>query len=116
MVITFMGICIDVKRGNLWNNLNIKKKHYLVIYYIDVQFTGILIQPYAFSMTSTLIQTIERKYISDVIFWMEIYALGFVIFNFFHRVGRLVERRAAFFDKNFIVSIYAKLHNCQSMA
>lgn len=97
---------------NLWNNLE-DKKHYLVIYYImhTISIVGILIQPYAFSMIINIIQMNKENMISDVIFWMEIYALGFVIFNFFHRVGRLVERRAAFFaKKNFIVSIYAKLH------
>lgn len=90
------------------------EKWKIIVYYIlhVISIIGTLLQPYAFSMIINALQKNTNTLISDIIFWLLIYLLGFLIFNVFHRIARIIERGVAFrARKRFSISIYKKLES-----
>lgn len=86
----------------------------IVVYFMFhvVSVFGLLVQPYAFSMIINTLQKNSIHLISQVLFWLGIYALGFAVFNVFHRAARLKERYVAFkAKKRFLVSTYGILQS-----
>ena len=95
----------------LWANAKEKKSRIPVYYCFHViSIMGVLLQPFAFSMMVNELQMNRQFMIKRVIFWMGMYAGGFLIFNIFHRSARIIERDIAFYAKrNFIIDIYGVL-------
>lgn len=98
---------------NLWKYAE-QERWKIVIYYIFhmISILGVLTQPYAFSMIINALQKNEETLIAQVLFWLEIYIIGFVIFNVFHRAARFLERYVAFQSKKkFILNTYEMLQS-----
>lgn len=90
------------------------EKWKIILYYIlhMIAIVGTLLQPYAFAMIINTLQENPKTLLSDIVFWLFIYLLGFLIFNIFHRVARILERGVAFrARKRFTLSIYKKLES-----
>lgn len=87
-------------RGERWK---------IIVYYIFhiISIFGLLCQPSAFAMIVNALQKQEDDMIKNVLFWLGIYVLGFIVFNLFHRSARFMERYVAFrAKKRFIIDIY----------
>ena len=86
----------------------------IIIFYIlhIISLLGLLGQPYVFGQIFNVLQKNSGDVMGDVTFWIGIYILLFAVFNIFHRLGRHIEQRVAFRNRQvFINKLYAKLLN-----
>ena len=86
----------------------------IVIFYIlhIISILGLLGQPYVFGQIFNVLQNNNDNLMSDITFWGSIYILLFCVFNIFHRLGRHIEQRVAFRNRQtFINKLYDKLLN-----
>ena len=86
----------------------------IAIYYVFhfISILGVLCQPYAFAMVINVLQENQRDVIHQVVYWLGVYVLGFIVFNIFHRSARFIERYVAFrAKKSFYLSIYDVLQS-----
>lgn len=86
----------------------------VVIFYLlhIISMMGILGQPYVFGQIFNVLQNNNDTIIVDLMYWVGIYVILFIVFNVFHRLGRHIERRVAFRNRQaFINKLYDKLLN-----
>ena len=89
-------------------------KFKIIVFYIlhIISLLGLLGQPYVFGQIFNVLQKNSGDVMRDVTFWIGIYILLFAVFNIFHRLGRHIEQRVAFRNRQvFINKLYAKLLN-----
>lgn len=97
----------------LWHYAG-KEKWKIVVYLLShtCSLLGVLIQPYAFAQVFNVLQRNESDLFSQVLLWLGLYALGFFIFEVFHRIGRFLERRVAFrCRQRFTSDMYRRLYH-----
>lgn len=88
------------------------RKFLIVLFYIlhIISMLGLLGQPYVFAQIFNVLQNNADNLVSDINFWIGIYVVLFFVFNIFHRLGRHIEQRVAFKNRQaFINDLYNKL-------
>ena len=86
----------------------------IVIFYIlhFISLLGVLGQPYAFGQMFNVLQRNSPEVLHEVSYWLGVYVVLFFVFNVFHRIGRHIEQRVAFRNRqHFINILYDKLLN-----
>jgi ATP-binding cassette, subfamily B, bacterial len=95
----------------MWINAE-NNKILIVIYYLlhILSLLGLLGQPYVFGQIFNVLQENNQNTLSEVTFWVYIYIALFFIFNIFHRLGRHIEQRVAFRNRQYFINkLYYKL-------
>jgi len=91
------------------------KERWKIIVYIICHVcstTGELLQPYAFAQVFNVLQRNEADLLVQVLQWIGVYGLGFLIFEVFHRIARFMERRVAFRSRQrFTTDMYTRLYH-----
>ena len=91
-----------------------KEQWKIVVYLLahTCSLLGVLLQPYAFAQVFNVLQRNEPNLLCQVLAWLGLYVLGFLIFETFHRIGRFLERRVAFrCRQRFVNDMYPRLYH-----
>lgn len=86
----------------------------IIVFYIlhIISLLGLLGQPYVFGQIFNVLQRNSGDVMGGVTFWIGIYILLFAVFNIFHRLGRHIEQRVAFRNRQALINkLYTKLLN-----
>ena len=97
----------------MWLHAEGNRPKIVLFYFLHmISLLGLLGQPYVFGQVFNVLQKNRGDVIGDVTYWVSIYIFLFFVFNIFHRLGRHIEQRVAFRNRQtFVNKLYNKLLN-----